>query len=450
MFTRKILAELRSWAKRPTRKPLVLRGARQVGKTTVVQIFSSEFDHFIKLNLELPKDRSYFESGLSLGEITESLFLNYNINISGSTKILIFIDEIQYSAAAINMLRYFYEERKDLFVIAAGSMLETAINFKAGFPVGRVEYLRMHPCTFEEFLIATDEEKALEVLDTIPAPEYAWQKLSDLFKIYSIIGGMPEVVATYAHNKEIHSLTRIYESLIVSIMDDVEKYARNDTLTKIIRHTLSHSFTAAGSRIKFQGFGSSGYKNREIKEAFQSLQKAFILQLVYPVNSTVIPLHENLRRSPKLQMMDTGMVTFSTGVQKDILLAQHIDDVYQGRVAEHIVGQELQSLSASPLYQLHFWTREKADADAEVDFVFQHSGKVVPVEVKSGATGRLRSLIQFMEHSPHQYAVRVFSGRLNLESAKTPSGKPFYLLNLPFYLVHRLPDYLVWMINEVR
>ncbi len=447
IFQRTIIQDLRKWAGKSNRKPLILRGARQVGKTTVVEQFAQEFDKFIKLNLEDEKQLQYFDPVLNIREIVDTLYVSHNIT-SVNSKILIFIDEIQNSPQAVKMLRYFHEEMPHLYVIAAGSLLETVIGKNISFPVGRVEYLRMYPCTFDEFLLAIGELSAREALQRIPFPDNLHQVLLDKFKLYSIVGGMPEVVQNFSIEKQVHSLNSLYEGLIVSFMDDVEKYARNDTLTKVIRHTIKHSLLLAGSRIKFQGFGGSDYKNREMAEAFQMLQKAFILQLVYPITNTTIPQKENIRRSPKIQMMDTGLVIFYSGAQQDMLLAKSIDDVFQGRMSEHISAQELKALSNSPLSELHFWTRERADADAEVDFVFQHEGKIFPVEVKSGATGKLRSLFQFIDSSPHPFAVRVYSGKLHLEKGKTRLGNPYTLLNLPFYLVHKLPEYLDWMISE--
>lgn len=447
MFKRNIINALGKWAESPIRKPLILRGARQVGKTTAVEQFAKKFEYFIKLNLDDGQQLSYFDPSLNIHQIIDTLFVEHKIP-ANHKRVLIFIDEIQNSGQAIKMLRYFYEEKPELFVIAAGSLLETTLNKEVSFPVGRVEYLKMYPCNFREFLVATGDEQILESLQQVPFPMHLHSILLNRFKSYSIIGGMPEVVATYAQEKKTHSLSGIYDSLIVSFLDDVEKYARNETLTKVIRHTIRHALQSAGSRIKFQGFGASNYKTREIGEAFQMLQKAFVLQLVYPSVNTRLPLDVSIKRSPKLQMMDTGLVTYFSQAQKEMLLAKTIDDTFQGRMAEHIVGQELQALSNSPLAELHFWTRERADAEAEVDFIFQYDGKVFPIEVKSGTTGRLRSLFQFVDRAPHPYAVRIYSGKLNVENGNTPSKKPFKLLNLPFYLVHMLPKYLDWLVNE--
>ena len=446
MFNRNVIQELKKWANKPKRKPLILRGARQVGKTTAIDIFSKEFDQYIKLNLDKEKDRRFFTTELPVNELIDSLFLSFNVS-KNKKKILIFIDEIQNSSNAIRMLRYFCEEASHLYVIAAGSLLETVFDNKISFPVGRVEYLRMLPCSFMEFLDSTSEIKAIEVLQNFPFPEYAHQRLLDLFRAYTTIGGMPEVIASYRNQKQVFVLGEIYDSFLVSIMDDVEKYARNETQTKVIRHIIKHSLILAGSRITFQGFGGSYYKNREISEGFQMLQKAFLLQLVYPATQTNIPVSSNYRRAPKIQMVDTGLVNYFSGIQNELFISKSVDEFCKGRIAEHIVGQELQTLSSSVLFTLNFWVREKTGTSAEVDFIVQHQGKIFPLEVKSGATGRLRSLFQFIDQSPHPYAVRVYSGKLKMEKGKTPHGTPFVLLNLPFFLVHKLPGYLDWIVK---
>jgi uncharacterized protein len=436
MFTRTILEELTRWAAKPDRKPLVLRGARQVGKTTVVKIFSRHFQNFISLNLEL--DRELFENNYTADELLTAIHFYKNIPRGGRT--LLFIDEIQTSPEAVAMLRYFYEETPAIFVIAAGSLLESLMDSHISFPVGRVEYLKIHPCSFIEFLGAIGETQSLEFVQMLDVPDYAHDKLSGLFRLYTLTGGMPEIVAHYAAHRDLTALRSIYEGLITSYLDDVEKYAGNATMTNIMRHTIKQSLIAAGSRITFQGFGHSNYKSREVGEAFRTLEKTMLLQLAYPTFATSLPIQPNIKKSPKLQVLDTGLINFAAGLQGDVFGSKNIDDVYEGKIAEHIAGQELMSLVASPLYALNFWTREGNNSNAEVDFVWKHGDLLLPIEVKSGATGRLRSLHQFIDRAPHHYAVRIYSGKFSVEKSKTIAGTQFVLMNLPFYLISRLDD----------
>jgi len=441
MFKREIIAKLEEWAKKKNRKPLILRGARQVGKTTIVDLFSKQFDQYIRLNLDVDEDKLLFDTYRDIEELIEAIFLH---KLQGDKKgrILIFIDEIQNSPEAVAMLRYFYEDTKHLYVIAAGSILETLIKKEISFPVGRVEYLAIRPCSFHEFLTALGESKSIEMIDTYPFPCFAHEKLIKLFKTYTLIGGMPEIIQQYANEPSIVGLNSLYEGLITSYLDDVEKYGRNDLMIRVIRHVIQNSFFAAGKRIKFQGFGNSAYKNREMSEAFKTVEKAFLLQLVYPITSTVLPLAPNYRRSPKLQFLDTGLVNYFAGLQKQVFGTKQLDNVYEGRIAEHITGQELLALNNSVLFKLNFWTREEKDASAEVDYVINYDGQIIPVEVKLGPSGKLRSLHQFIDKSPHKIAVRIYSGEYIITEERTIKGTLYKLINIPFYLINQLPEYL--------
>ena len=173
-------------------------------------------------------------------------------------------------------------------------------------------------------------------------------------------------------------------------------------------------------------------------------EKAYLLQLVYPVTSAKRPASPNIRRSPKLQLFDTGLVNFMSGSQSDILNFQDLNQSFRGRIAEHITGQELLALSDSVLFFLNYWTRVNKNATAEVDFIWNSGNNIIPIEVKAGKAGKLRSLHQFIDRAPHSCAVRVYSGKFSIEEAKTLAGKKFTLINLPFYLINKLPEYLMF------
>ena len=445
MFYRSVLKHLDDWAKKENRKPLILRGARQVGKTSVVNMFSAHFDQYIHLNLDRPEDKSFFEHDFPFQNLLESIFFSRNKE-KNAGKTLVFIDEIQNSPKAVSLLRYFYEDTPELYVIAAGSLLESLIDNQISFPVGRVEYLAMHPCSFEEYLLAAGEEKALEILSGDSIPEFAHDKIDNLFRTYTIIGGMPEIVDNYIKYRDLVKLKSIYDSLIASYLDDVEKYSRNATLTHVIRHIITSSFRFAGERIKFEGFGNSNYRSREVGEAFRTLEKAMLLQLVYPAINERVPI-ETKYRIPRLQLLDTGLINHMAGIQGELLLNQSIEDTYRGKIAEHITGQELISTETSVLSKLNYWLRDSRNSQAEVDFVIQHQGMIIPAEVKSGSSGRLRSLHLFMDVAPYSWAVRFYSGKLRLETVIKPAGKRFSLINIPFYLAGRINKVLEKMIR---
>ena len=447
MFQRKILRALKDWSDKPHRKPLILRGARQVGKTTAVSILAESFDQYIYLNLELNEDRQLFEQGYTVSELFEAICFLKNKDPQ-KNRTLLFIDEIQSSSEAVAMLRYFYESLPHLYVIAAGSLLETLLDRHISFPVGRVEYLRMHPLTFEEFLIATGEDQAAEMLNRIPLPTFAYNKLLKLFHRYTLIGGMPEVVQLYAESKNLAHLKSIYESLITAYLDDVEKYASRNSQAAVIRHVIQSAFYEAGNRIKMTGFGQSNYLSKDISEAMNVLEKALLLRRVYPITSTQLPLAPNLKKSPKLQLLDTGLVNFFSGIQTEVFGTSDLNTLYGGRIIEHLVGQEILASHDSLLFSPHFWVREKTQSNAEVDFILAHKNNVIPIEVKSGATGRLRSLHSFMDQVDHIWAIRLYAGPLRKETVRTLAGKEYQLLNLPYFLSGQLEGYLAWFVQE--
>lgn len=450
MFKRDILAELKKWRVKSTRKPLIIRGARQVGKTTVVKQFSSDFKEFIYLNLELPDDRKPFESFSNFETLLQAIFFLKNKSLADRSNTLVFIDEIQEVPDALQQLRYFYEDAPDIPVIAAGSMLESLFNPDISFPVGRVEYLVIQPASFREFLGAMGETTALEQVQTIPSSSFAHEALLKLFRTYCLIGGMPEIVAHYTEHKDLVALTPIYESLLVSYLDDVEKYAKRVSEVEYIRHAIRSGFAEAGKRIRFQNFGNSSYKSREMGEALRALEKALLIHLVYPQTSPVLPLLPDLSKSPRLHVLDTGMLNYFVGLQQEIIGTTDLNSVYQGRVIEHIVGQELLARQYSALRGLAFWVREKSTSIAEVDYLFLYKEKLIPVEVKSGATGTMRSLALFMDLAPHNIAVRLYAGELLHSTITTPSGKIVQLLNLPYYLVSQIENYLQWFEEQIE
>jgi predicted AAA+ superfamily ATPase len=355
---------------------------------------------------------------------------------------VLFIDEIQQSPEAVAMLRYFYEEYPDLPVIAAGSLLETLIGKSINFPVGRVEYRALRPVSFSEFLSATGEENALEEYDTVPLNTFAYEKILQLFHTYTLIGGMPEVVANYAENRSITALQNVYEMLLIPYFDDAEKYAKNASQIQMLRYAIRAIFYQAGRRITFQNFAGSSYRSKDMAEVLRTLEKAMLLHLVYPTTNTEPPFMPDIKKMPRLQVLDTGLLNFFSGLQKDLFGTKDLNEVYRGKIAEHIVGQELLSSSSSFLNSLHFWVRNKNQSEAEIDFMFPYDGTMIPVEVKSGGSGKLRSLLQFLDMSDIDFAVRLYAGKIQLEEHQTPKGKKFKLLNMPYFLSGKLKEYL--------
>lgn len=432
MFYRNTIEELRKWANNKNRKPLILRGARQVGKTTLVNEFAKEYEIYLKLNLEREADFNLFENNIEINDLLTAIYL-LNNKPKKEVRTLLFIDEIQNSPKAVAKLRYFYEDAPHIHVIAAGSLLESLIDKQISFPVGRVEYMAVRPCSFNEFLGAIGEIELKKYHLEAQIPSVLHSKIIRLFNTYTLIGGMPEVINNYAENQDIVSLQNVYETLLTGYQDDVEKYASGNTLRNILRHILTVGWNYAGQRITFERFGNSSYRSREMGEAFRTLEKTMLLELVYPTTSTEIPLSPEPKRSPKMLWFDTGLVNYSAGLQKELLGTMDISEVWRGKIAEHIVGQELLASNNRFSHKRYFWVREARNSSAEVDYVIQMADKVIPIEVKSGNNAKLRSLHQFMEKASHDIAIRIWTNPFSVDEVVTPNGKTFKLFNIPYY-----------------
>lgn len=441
MFQRKALQQLRLWRENPRHKPLVLRGARQVGKSTLVDMFGSEYPTYLKLNLEQREHRAIFESNLSIGEIVDAIYIANNSTKKASPTLL-FIDEIQNSPSAVAALRYFFEEVPSIDVVAAGSLLESLIGTHISFPVGRVEYMALRPCSFVEFLEAVGETSIADAICNINLMEPFHERTMRLFKTFTAIGGMPECIDEYSKSQDLIALQPIYETLVNGYRDDVEKYATGKSRQEILRFILQVGWLQAAERIKFEKFSNSNYKSREMSEAFRTLEKTMLLELSYPTTSCELPIIGEQKRSPKLLWLDTGLVNYVGGVQRQVLTDNDLSSTWRGRIGEHIVGQELIANDYIFSHARHFWTNGTG-SEAEVDFIFQCNGQIVPIEVKTGHNAKLKSLHYFMDKSESKVAVRVWTNPLSVDDVVAPSGKHFKLINLPFYYVGQLSKFLI-------
>ena len=339
-------------------------------------------------------------------------------------------------------MRYFNERTPQWHVIAAGSLLESAIDVDLHFPVGRVEFLYLKPATFKEFLAASNEDQLLEILAGKQIPDYAHERLLKQFSTYALVGGMPEAVNEYVQNRDIVRVNAVYERLFRGFIDDAAKYASRKSLVNPIQYAIKAAFLHAGERIMFSKLSGANFQPREVSDAMHTMEKAMLATLMYPTTVVEIPMHIDRQKSPRLHVLDTGMLNYFAGVQKEFIHTEELNGVYRGIVAEHVVGQELMAVHLGISDKIAFWVREKKQSNAQVDYVVQHNSHIVPIEVKSGGAGRLRSLHEFMDRSPHDLAVRVSSAPLRMDVVKTIAGKPFRLLNLPFYAVSDIHAYL--------
>lgn len=441
MFTRTALHYLRNWAQKEERKPLVLRGARQVGKTTLVKLFANDFDAYIYLNLEEKDNADLFTSCSSFEDLLSGIFFKAGVR-QDCKNVLIFIDEIQNEPKAVQALRYFYEKRPDLYVIAAGSLLESLMGRHISFPVGRVEFMALHPCTFVEFLIAIGEGELAEQVLKLSVPQSLHNYALDLFKKYMIVGGLPEAIANYAKYRDLVKLNDVFNALLAGYRDDIEKYASKPKEQDTIRYILNYGWTLAGHRIQFAKFTNSNFKSADVSNAFRILEKTLLLELVYPQTSVSLPLLPDLKKRPKLLWLDTGLVNYVAGMQEELLFSTSSDELWNGDIAEHIVGQELLGATLTFGEKRLFWVRDAKNSQAEVDFLIHHKSHLLPIEVKTGSNAKLRSLHKFMEESSERIAIRLWNGPMTSDTITSKNGTPFTLHNLPLYYSGQLATFL--------
>ncbi len=441
MFRRVIMERLIEWKNKENNKPLILRGARQVGKSTLAEELGSHYKVFIRLNLERRRDAVLFEDTDDIQFLIDKIALSQNKEYIPK-KTLLFIDEIQELPKCIALLRYFYEDLPDLDVIAAGSLLEFAIGDVPSFPVGRVEQLSVYPMSFAEWLEALREDQALKYFQQTPTPSFAHDRLLELFNTYMIVGGMPEVVSTYVSSgKMISSLQPIYSSIWDTYVRDIEKYGSNNSERAILRHIIAVA-PSVRDRITFAGFGKSNYRSREVGEAFRKLDKAGILRLIYPTSSTQLPIQLNYRRKPRVQFLDIGLMNYVAGIQGEMIGVTDLNSLYKGYLTQHAITQELICTQPRIDYLPPFWTRESANANAEVDLLITHKSMVYPVEVKSGAKGRLRSLHEFIKVSDQKVGLRLLANEYSVVSGITADKVEYQLINIPYYDGSKLSGYI--------
>jgi len=439
------LEHLKAWKDKPGRKPLVIRGARQVGKSFLARDFAKgRFDRIVELNFERTPDLATLFVSNEPAKIIQILELRFNAAINPG-KTLLFLDEIQAAPDVITALRYFHEELPDLHVVAAGSLLEFALSeFPHSIPVGRIEYLHLGPMQFEEFLLASGQERlAGFVARFTPSddlPEMIHHQLLDIFRVFLIIGGMPEAVAAYLRRNSFQEAEEVKHAVLSTFKDDFGKYSRRVPHARL--QTLFARLPAlVGSRFKYVHV-DRGEPARAVARALDLLCMARVAHRVRHSSANGVPLGAEAKdRVFKMLFLDAGLVSTALGLTllelervKELLL------VNAGAVCEQVVGQHL--LHSLPFYQdpeLFYWTREKANSSAEVDYLIAEGQNVVPLEVKAGKTGTLKSLHSFLREKQRTLGVRLNSDFPSLLNARTvlADGRnvPFRLLSLPLYMV---------------
>ena len=437
---RLLISQLLKWKESHSRKPLVLEGARQVGKTWLLKEFGRKyFKDVCYINFEQSDVLGeVFAGDLSPQRIIEQLSI-YNGKLIEPEQTLIIFDEVQEMPRALTSLKYFCEEAPEYVICCAGSLLGIALHEGTSFPVGKTDFLHLYPLSFKEFLIANEEKMLVDYIDKGNRNLGVFEnRLTDYLKKYMIIGGLPEVVANYAQYHDMVRLSDVFNALLSGYRDDVEKYADNRKEQDSIRYILNYGWTSAGHRIQFAKFTNSSFKSADVSNAFRTLEKTLLLELVYPLTSTSFPILPDLKKSPKLLWLDTGLVNYVAGMQEELLFTTDSDELWNGDIAEHIVAQELLGATTTFGEKRLFWVRDARNSQAEVDFVIRYKSHLLPIEVKTGANSKLRSLHLFMEESKENIALRLWNGPMTSDVITRSDGRPFTLYNIPLYYAGHL------------
>lgn len=411
-FTRQIDKYLAEWKTDRYRKPLLIRGARQIGKSSAARNFGKSFKYFVEINLEREQElKELFGKNLDVKKICSQLsVLKHTPIVAGET--LLFIDEIQESERAIASLRYFYEDYPELHVIAAGSLLEFALRELSSFGVGRIISIYMYPFSFDEFLCATGQEmlvdyKKNEANCDNPLPEAFHNTLIDSLRAYYIIGGMPEAVRYWQETHDLLHISRIHNNIISTYQDDFSKY-KSRISPLLLRNTLLSVAKQAGGKFVYSQV-EGGTSTEKVKEALQLLSLAGIVIPVTHTAANGIPLGAEVNtKFQKYLLADIGLMQAMLKLSaNDILLSNNVDFVNKGGMAEVFTGLELIKYS-SPfvLPEQFYWQRLEKGAQSEIDYVIEQNQQIVPIEVKAGTRGSMQSLRIFMNMKHPAFGIR--------------------------------------------
>ncbi len=445
--------QLKKWFLKKRRKPLVVRGARQVGKSTLVRQFAAKNNlplHEINLERHLHLENIF--KTLDIDVILMELEAICGANIR-KTRSLLFLDEIQATPHAIQALRYFYEDKPDIPVIAAGSLLEFALaDHHYSMPVGRIEYYHLDPMTFKEFL-SEIEPGLVQYISGFGiesgVPVSAHRKLLKRQREYLFVGGMPEAILVYRETGSLSEVSEVHGSIAETYQDDFSKYAKQKDLV-LLQTVFRFIPRSVGKKVKYSNI-SREHRSKDPKLCIELLTKASICHQVFHSRCSGIPLHADIAaKTYKLLFMDVGLLNHMCGI--DWIMIQAMDErdlINEGALAEQFVGQHLLHVGGEAP-RLCYWLRESKSANAEVDYVISRGNWILPIEVKAGKSGSLKSLQQFALQKKMDLAIRF---DLNMPSIQhvthttrlKTENKPaaFTLLSLPLYLVeelHRLID----------
>lgn len=463
---RKCSIFLKKWSKEKKPKPLVLRGARQVGKSTLIKLFAEENGlDLIEINFENIKLQSLKQENFLFDQLIYEIEILTNKKIQSNT--LLFFDEIQEMPEAIAKLRYFYEQKESYLVVSAGSLLELTLeSANITMPVGRIEYLYIGPMTFFEFLVAINDQQLLSAWESIRTQrdiihfQIIHEKFLQAFKNYLFVGGMPEAVNVYvqhlSNNNDAHEkVRRVHHSILNTYMDDIPKYTKRHKAAELaqscFKYTLNH---IADSNLKYSEVSKSN--SHSTRDAFYLLHKAQIINLCFHTNATAIPLSAlKNEKIMKLFFLDVGLFnTFRNLTYKELFMFSGDELVEKGQIVEQFVAQHL--LATTNIHvrpELFFWTNVGGKNNYEVDFIFNQGSRIFPLEVKSGANTKSKSLNQCLFKTKLYHAILLdlkYREKFLIEKklAATSSNNEMVELNIkqyaiPVYFTELLPELLI-------
>jgi len=405
--------ELSRWKDSKTRKVLLLRGARQVGKTYCIRKLGKEFKNFLEINFEeTPEVKTLFKNSLNPHHLCEKLSLYFKTSIKpGET--LLFLDEIQACPEAMKSLRFFFEKMPELHVAAAGSLLEFALEQIPSFGVGRINSFFMYPMTFSEYLIASGDERLerfiLNSSSSNPVEPVIHEKILDQLKIFQLIGGMPEVVRTYLEEKDFMLCQEVIDDILTTIKDDFAKYKEKFPVIRL-EEVFDSIVYQSGNKFKYSNISPG---NPQVyKDALDLLVKAGLAYKVYHTAARGVPLSAQVNdKKFKVLILDTGIYQRVLGLDlSSYVISDFRTLINRGNLVELFVGLELIAHGSPRMHpRTHYWHREARSSNAEVDYVIARKGKVVPIEVKSGSRGQMQSMHIFLSERNLEEGLRISS-----------------------------------------
>jgi predicted AAA+ superfamily ATPase len=454
---REIIQCLREWKNRRERNPLILRGARQVGKTYVIEEFAkADFRNCLNINLEEKPElkKLFFDNDVKRILTELSILMNEDVSF-GET--LFFIDEIQTCPAALQALRYFKEKTPELHVICAGSLLDHTLNeMKLSMPVGRIEFMHMYPMNFKEFLMAINQERLVNYIEEFDFSklfsEVIHNQIAQHLRFYFFIGGMPAAINNFAKNTGLPDIQRIQSNILTSIQYDFAKYGtrkQQEYLQIVLRYCGRHP----GRKIKYSSIDRE-IRSTYLKESIEKLALSRIIHKVKHTNASNVPLTEHVKEDVfKTFFMDIGFVNQLNQIELTGL--DNLVTANEGILAEQYIAQELLCIQPEFLTpELFYWSREEKNSNAEIDFIFQHKNKIYPVEVKAGKTGTLKSMQMYLYEKKLKEGIRFNMDlpskgnfRVKMNVPDRAAELSWTLLSLPMYMVSelkRLIDSGIW------